>query len=98
MTVGIQIVWWIGLIGALLITLVILREVELVLRTLRDIYRLAVHTHAAAQGIAENVGVIPDLANVAGPAGNILDGTRRLAEITHAIELKIASLRPGSTH
>ncbi len=96
MTVGIQIVWWIGLIGALLITLVILREVELVLRSLRDINELAKFTRTAAQGIGRNVEVIPSLANVAGPAQEIRAAAARLAATTRAIEQKLASLLPGS--
>ena len=96
MTIGIQIVWWIGLIGALLITLVILREVELVLRTLRDINELAKFTRTAAQGIGRNVEIIPGLANVAGPAQEIRQGSGQLAATTQAIEQKLASLLPGS--
>src|ERR687887_48096 len=38
MTVTIQVIWWIGLVGALGATLVILKEVTLVLRALRDIH------------------------------------------------------------
>lgn len=90
MTTGVQIVWWIGLVGALLITLVILREVEMVLRSLHDIHRLAEFTRDAAQGIEKNVEVVPGLADVAGPAGQILAGSRRLKEISQAIAEKLA--------
>lgn len=96
MTVGIQIVWWIGLIGALLITLIILREVELVLRTLRDINELAKFTRTAAQGIGHNVEIIPSLANVAGPAQEIRQGAAQLAGTTRLIEQKLANLLPDS--
>lgn len=64
MTTTITVVWWIGLVGALLATLVILKEVVLVLRALRDIHRLAVATRQAGAGIAVNVRPIPDLASL----------------------------------
>ncbi len=95
MTVGIQIVWWIGLVGALVITLVILREVELVLRQLYDINKLAKFTRTAAQGIGRNVAVIPSLTNVAGPAQEIRQSAERLAAATRLIEQKLAGLLPG---
>ncbi len=96
MTVGIQIVWWIGLIGALVMTVLILRLVELVVRDLVDIHRLAVFTRDAARGIERNVQVIPGLANVAGPAQQLLQSTRKLAETSAAIRQKLESLVPGA--
>ncbi len=93
--VGIQIVWWIGLVGALLLTLLILREVELVLRSLRDILRLSVYTRDAARGIAGNVEVVPSLANVAAPAQEIRAGSERLALISRSMQEKIAGLLGG---
>ena len=62
MTVAIQVVWWIGLVGALGATLVILKEVALVLRALRDIHRLAIITRRAARGVAANLECVPRLA------------------------------------
>jgi len=64
MTAAIQIVWWIGLVGALGATLVILKEVTLVLRALRDIHRLAVITRRAARGVAANLECVPRLATL----------------------------------
>lgn len=96
MTVGVQIVWWIGLVGALVMTLVILRLVELVVRDLVDIHRLAGYTRDAAKGIERNVQVIPSLANVAGPAQHLLQSTRKLAETSMAIRQKLESLVPGA--
>jgi hypothetical protein len=62
MTLAIQVVWWIGLVGALAATLVILKEVALVLRALRGIHRLAVITRRAARGVAVNLECVPRLA------------------------------------
>ena len=64
MTVTIQVIWWIGLVGALGATLVILKEVTLVLRALRDIHRLAVITRRAARGVAANLECVPRLATL----------------------------------
>ena len=64
MTVTIQVVWWIGLVGALGATLVVLKEVALVLRALRDIHRLAVITRRAARGVAANLECVPRLATL----------------------------------
>ena len=60
----IQVIWWIGLVGALAATLVILKEVTLVLRALRDIHRLAVITREAGAGVAANVRPVTELAPV----------------------------------
>jgi hypothetical protein len=64
MTVAIEVVWWIGLIGALGATLVILKEVTLVLRALRDIHRLGIITRRAARGVAMNLECMPRLATL----------------------------------
>jgi hypothetical protein len=49
--IGIEVVWWIGLIGALPATAVILKQAFLVIDALRRIHQLAEQTHVAAQGI-----------------------------------------------
>ena len=55
MRLAIEIIWWIGIIGALVPTLVILKEALLVIGALRGILRLAEATHVAAQGIGVHV-------------------------------------------
>lgn len=55
MRLAIEIIWWIGIIGALVPTLVILKEAFLVIGTLRAILRLAEATHVAAQGVGVHV-------------------------------------------
>lgn len=51
-------VWWIGLIGALVLTLVVLKLVFLVHRVLRDIIRLATIILTASRGVARNVRAV----------------------------------------
>jgi sorbitol-specific phosphotransferase system component IIC len=89
MDVAIQVVWWIGLIGALIPTLIILKEVALVLRTITDIYRLARITRDAARGVATNVSVIPSLAALTDPLAQLRSGTGALVVAAATIERKL---------
>ena len=85
----IEIIWWVGLLGALAATLVVLQEVALVLRALRDIRELAGMTREAAEGIARNVEPIQGLGAVAGPVASLEEGTRKLAEVAARIEQQL---------
>ena len=61
MTTAIQVVWWVGLIGALVPTLVILKQVSLIVRTLRSIRLLAAATGVAAKEITGHLAAAPKL-------------------------------------
>ena len=82
----IEVIWWIGLIGALVATLVILKEVGLVLRALRDIHRLAVITRQAGAGVAANVRPIPELAPLPGRARALVTAHAALRVAAAALE------------
>ena len=56
--------WWIGLLGALVPTLVILKQSFLVIGALQDILRLARLTGHAARGIAANTSAVSSLEGV----------------------------------
>jgi len=90
-TTTIVVVWWIGLAGALAATLVILKEVGLVLRALRDIHRLAIATRHAAVGIAVNVRPIPDLAPLPARARQLVAAHGAVRTASAALE----RFRPG---
>ena len=92
----VEIAWWIGLLGALAATLVVLKEVALVLRALRDIRELAGLTREAAEGIARNVEPIRGLDALAGPVGSLDQGTRKLAEVAARIEQQLDALAPST--
>jgi hypothetical protein len=92
METAIQVVWWIGLIGALVLTLVILKEVMLVLRVLRDIHQLAELTRTAARGVAGNVGEAPKLVEARDQAFRMRDSVHALARAAALIELKLGGL------
>jgi hypothetical protein len=75
---------------------VVLKEVALVLRALRDIRELAGLTREAAEGIARNVEPIHGLDALAGPVASLDEATRRLAEVGARIEQQLDTLAPSS--
>ena len=91
----VQIIWWVGLGGALVLTLVVLKQVALVLRALGDIHQLAMDTREAAEGIARNVAPISRLSALQGPVQGLDDATRTLAAAAGTIEQRLASLAPA---
>jgi hypothetical protein len=93
---AIRLVWWIGLVGALLLTLVILKQVALVLEALDDILRLAERTREAARGVATNVRPVSALPGLVPPVERLTRGASALAEGAVALERELASVgRPS---
>ena len=92
----VQIIWSVGLAGALIATLAILKEVALVLRTLQEIHQLARMTREAAEGIARNTEPIGGLSELAGPASQLDQHTQALASAAAAIERKLTGIAPAS--
>ena len=93
---AIVLIWSIGLVGALVATLAILKQVALVLRTLQEIHGLAVRTRDAARGIAANVRVVRGLGALEAPVRELREATVTLAAATASIERKVGSLVPGA--
>jgi hypothetical protein len=83
---SIQVVWWIGLSGALIATLVILKEVFVLLRVLHGIRQLAGITREASEGIARNAAATPRLAGVADSAQSLRDAANALAAAAGSLE------------
>lgn len=92
---AIFVVWSIGLIGALVATLVILKEVALVLRELKAIHRLAEFTREAAQGLATNASAASRLASSEELARRLREGAGALASAAASVEQKLDSLAAG---
>ncbi len=92
METAIQVVWWIGLIGALPATIVLLKQVSLVLRALKAIHQLAVFTREAAQGLATNASAASQLAASEEPARRLREGAGDLASAAASVEQKLDSL------
>jgi hypothetical protein len=95
METAIQIVWWIGLVGALVATLAILKEVALVLRTLGDIHKLAGYTLEAAQGITKHLEPIPGLAGLGEPVQRLDATAGEIVTVIEKIERRLGSLTAG---
>ncbi len=85
-------VWSVGLIAMLPATLVILKEVALMLKELRSIHQLAEFTREAAQGLATNASAASQLAASEEPARRLREGASALAAASASVEQKLDSL------
>lgn len=94
METAIQVVWWIGLIGALVLTLIVLKQVAVLLRVLRDIQQLAELTREAARGLAGNAAASARLAHASGRASGFRDSVHALARAAGDVQRKLRSLKP----
>lgn len=92
MDTAIIIVWWVALVLALILTLVILKLVVLIVRTERDILRLAQITLPAARGIAGNTALITRLEATKAVAGNILSAAIAIESGSASLEQKLRSV------
>lgn len=86
------IVGWIGIAGALILTLVILKEVALVVRELRAIHELAGHTREAARGLAANAAAARTLRSTHDPAHALAGAARQLEAIGASLDGKLDGL------
>ena len=91
-----QIVWWVGLIGALILTVVILKEVALIHKALRDIFQLSGRTRDASRGIAAHVDVAAELEALAQAADTLPPTATALAAAAEQVEKALAAVAPGS--
>lgn len=92
---AIEAMWWIGLIGALVATLAILKAVSLVLRALIDIHQLSELTHEAAEGVATNLAVVSKLSDLEEPAGELRQSVAALASAVTTLGQKLDGLVTG---
>ncbi len=92
MQTAVQVIWWIGIAGALVLTLIILKEVALVLRTLKGIQELARYIRDAALGIAANTQVGAGLQRLGGPAQKLREGAGSLLSTLTTLEQQTADL------
>lgn len=82
METAIYVIWWIGLVVALGITLLILKEVISILRELKGIVRLTNDTIEAAEGLSRNLSNVPKLAEL----GTSTD------ELQHSVDALVSAL------
>ena len=95
METAIEIIWWVGLLGALIPPVVILKEVALVVRELRHILQLAQLTHRAAEGVAAHVQVVPQMGALAGPAEELSEALLRLKSAVAQVEAALPARGRG---
>lgn len=94
-SVTLQVLWWAGLAGALIATLVVLKQVALVIRTLRDIDSLARSTEEAAEGVAANTSAVSSLSGLEKPVEDLRRNLAALAPAISVLERKLAALTPS---
>ena len=88
MEIAIQVVWWIGLVGALAATVVILKQVVLVLRLLRDIDQLVRVTRTAARKLASHLEAdVP----ISEQTRSVRSASSRLASAVDALNERVGS-------
>lgn len=97
MDTAIIIIWTATLIVALVLTVVILKLVFLIVRTERDILKLAATTLAGAEGIVRNTALISQLETTRGVAGKILSVAGSIDAVSASIEQKLRSVGAALT-
>ncbi|MBI4504725.1 MAG: hypothetical protein HY691_04260 [Chloroflexi bacterium] len=93
--VGIAVVWWIALAGALALTLVAIAEIVRILHHAREIDRLAQVALPAARGIAGNTAAIGDLAAGVESVGRLVAIVETIDRTAAAIERRVRALARG---
>ena len=88
MRLAIEIVWWIGLLGALPATLVIVKEALLVIDRLRRIHKLAEITNLAAHGISVHLAPAGGLAAAPDLVKKMDDAVREFATAIEAVNAR----------
>lgn len=96
MDTAILVIWWVGLLAALVPTLVILKEVVLMLSTLRAILTLSGIIETAARGIVEHVDGLGRLGERAS-AEHLPERTAAIAAAAGAVERALAPVRRAGT-
>lgn len=86
------VVWWISLILALALTVLILPVIVRIVFALREIDRLAKMALPAAAGIAENTAAIAALDDVLAQAGRLLGGVQAIGGATAGIRQQVAAV------
>jgi hypothetical protein len=96
---GVEAVWWIGLAGAVVAWLVLLKSVLVTHRILKHVLVVARMTAGAARSIAQNVRVVSELAAVDHASvelrQRIGDLATELAALEAAVE-RLPGVRGGS--
>ena len=88
----IQTIWWIGLVLALIMTVIDVMLLVRLIRAARKIDALATRTLTAAGGIANNTAAIKNLAATNQVAAALLNNAMPIVKAAEAIEAKLAAV------
>ncbi|MGH9846309.1 MAG: hypothetical protein ACREEM_47020 [Blastocatellia bacterium] len=89
---AIQLIWWIGIALALIVTWIDVALLVRVIRAARKIDGLAARTLTAAGGIANHTAAIKNLAATNQVAGALLNNAMPIVKAAEAIEGKLAAV------
>lgn len=94
METGVQVVWWIGLIAAVGLTVVALKLLSELLRTLGHLRELADRTATAAGGLADALAGPLRLTEAAEAAEGVRVGASALQEAAGRVRTAVGGKRP----
>ncbi len=89
---AIQIIWWAGIVVALIVTAIDVALLVRLIRAARKINSLAERTLTAAGGIAANTAAIKNLAATNEVAAGLLNYAMPIVKAAEAIEGKLAAV------
>jgi hypothetical protein len=95
MQAGILVIWAIGLAGALVPTIVILKLSRLVISTLHDLLALSRAIGVAARGIDKHASIVPTLPDLRPPARQLADVASAAGQSLQSIGRQLENL-PGT--
>jgi hypothetical protein len=88
----IQLIWWIGIVVALIVTVIDVALLIRLIRAAKKIDLLAARTLTAAGGIANNTAAIENLAATNQVAAALLKNATPIVKAAEAIEGKLAAV------
>ncbi len=92
METAVVVIWWVVLILALALTVIILPVIFHVVHALREIDRLAKVALPSAVGIVENTATIAALDDVLAQARRLLRGVQLIGDVANGIEQKVTAV------
>jgi hypothetical protein len=97
MDTAIQVIWWVGLVVSLGLTVAILKEVAMLIGSLVAIHRLAGITLVAARGVESNMTATSTIGTLGPATRDLAEAVRRLAAAAESIESGLERATGGIT-
>ncbi|CAN5814044.1 hypothetical protein BH20ACI4_BH20ACI4_20500 [soil metagenome] len=88
----VKIVWWIGIVIALIVTLIDVHFLVRVIKAAKTIDKLAGRTLPAAVGIVENTSALKNLAATNDVAAALIANATPIVNVADAIDKKLAAV------